>query len=36
MSEGVNGSTAFFYALWDSKTKGLRINPFVVLPVEVW
>jgi hypothetical protein len=35
MSEGFYGTTAFFHAIWDSK-RGLKVNPHVVLPLEVW
>jgi MYND finger/Ankyrin repeat len=32
---GVYGNVAFFQAVWNSEN-GLKINPFVVLPPEVW
>jgi hypothetical protein len=33
--EGIFHCTAYFQAIWDSR-KGLRVNPFVVLPPETW
>lgn len=35
-TEGLDGFKAFFYGIWDQKKKRLRINPHVVLPLEVW
>jgi hypothetical protein len=32
---GIIGFMAFFQATWDPE-KGLKVNPFVVLPPEIW
>jgi hypothetical protein len=34
-AEGVYGNMAFFQATWDSEN-GLKVNPCVVLPPEIW
>jgi hypothetical protein len=34
-AEGIYGNMAFFQATWDSEN-GLKVNPCVVLPPEIW
>jgi hypothetical protein len=34
-AHGVFGNVAFFQATWDAQN-GLKVNPYVVLPPELW